>query len=626
VRRSASWFGLAALSLLHAALTFHFDPPDVILSAEPLSGADFDTHYGQTLRFARAMDGWGRTWSYDPSLLAGRPAGALFDCDNKGWQLFAYALHRAGAPLGLAFNLFLVVASLSAPLLAHGAARLVGLPRSASLAVAVGTSLIWFFDSQTHYFWWIGMVSWALASHVALVAFALFLRYLRAPSAARGVASSLVLGLTLLIHPFAFVALSVPMTVPWFVARRSLTRRADQGVLLIAAGAVGVNLFWLLPALRFAHYLTDFSVFGQAPVSALFQDFLGLALDPDDTGLFMRTGLRFLAWAAAAAGLAAWRRAGDPRFVPFAVGVAWLVALAYLGRYTPVTAQVQPYRFVVPATLLALFPAAAFVTDPATRAAVAAAPLAARALLALAAVPALQLLATDVLYFFPGLIPRQTGRDPGGTELLSPTGTARPIDRRHARLPPGGDSIPAWFAAHRELPGRVMVEPPVVGEHLASRVPGIEVLGGIRERCLDQGQSDFFRRDPDRRSSAAELAEHLERYAVRWVVLRSDRPFPGAWAEVLRPRARLPDGVICDVATPVSLLGGGAGLVRASTNELLVTGTSPREDVVLRYHFLETLRCEPDCRLAPEPLPGGAAPQIRIPAPHPEALRIFHAY
>lgn len=82
--RTTPWAGAALVVVfaLHALLTFHFYPPAVVWGSQPLVGADFDTHFGQASRFVQTMKTWGQIWSYDPSLLAGRPAGVLFDCDS----------------------------------------------------------------------------------------------------------------------------------------------------------------------------------------------------------------------------------------------------------------------------------------------------------------------------------------------------------------------------------------------------------------------------------------------------------------------------------------------------------------------------------------------------------------
>lgn len=225
-------FGLAPLAgavlvlLLHTLLVFHFEPPSVFLGERAVEGGDFDTHYGQVSRFVDAMDGWGQIWSYDPSLLAGRPAGVLFDCDTKAWNVWTYALHLAGVSRGRAFNLFVVVGSLLVPLIALAAGWLVLRRAWGAVLVALLASLVWSFDSQTHFFWWIGMIAWTLGSVLALLPLALFARYVEAPRLGSALGTALSLAITLLVHPFTFFVLVVPMTRSFVAARPSLSRAA----------------------------------------------------------------------------------------------------------------------------------------------------------------------------------------------------------------------------------------------------------------------------------------------------------------------------------------------------------------------------------------------------------------
>ena len=70
----------------------------------------------------------------------------------------------------------------------------------------------------------------------------------------------------------------------------------------------------------------------------------------------------------------------------------------------------------------------------------------------------------------------------------------------------------------------------------------------------------------------------------------------------------------------------GRGKVRASVNRLEVTDSKKNKDVVLRYHWMETLRCTPDCTIEREAVEGDRVGFIRVPAPHPRDFVIENAY
>jgi hypothetical protein len=77
---------------------------------------------------------------------------------------------------------------------------------------------------------------------------------------------------------------------------------------------------------------------------------------------------------------------------------------------------------------------------------------------------------------------------------------------------------------------------------------------------------------------------------------------------------------------PVSLIGGNTGTVHASLNRIEVRGTIPDRDVVLRYHWMETLVCRPRCTLAREPVAGDPVGFLRIRAPHPPDFVVENGY
>jgi hypothetical protein len=56
-----------------------------------------------------------------------------------------------------------------------------------------------------------------------------------------------------------------------------------------------------------------------------------------------------------------------------------------------------------------------------------------------------------------------------------------------------------------------------------------------------------------------------------------------------------------------------------------VNPLGPPAEVVLRFHYLETLRCRPDCRVERFPVAGDRVGFIRVPDPRPE-LEIYNSY
>ena len=343
------------------------------------------------------------------------------------------------------------------------------------------------------------------------------------------------------------------------------------------------------------------------------------------TGLIgNRTGFRFFALLSAAATLWVWRRRGDDRFWPLALGAGFLTAMAYIGGYLWVFRQIQPYRSIVPAALLATIPAAALAGEVWRSRALHGLPRLAWVPIGLASFLGASHLASDVLYFFPKSMPEVPALPTGEQMNITAYGFPEHRDFRYYPPEPHFDEISAWVQSHDDGRGRFLVEWWVLGEHLLWRTDA-QILGGFRERNLDHRAANLFHRYPRGHVPDDVLARYLEQYAVRWVIVSQELPIFESRAP-LEHVAKLGIHRVYRTKTPVSFVRGGKGRVHPSFNRLEVDGTDPSQDVVLRFHCFETLACEPDCRVEREAIENNPVGFIRIPAPHPGRFSVVNAY
>ncbi|MCA9707557.1 MAG: hypothetical protein KDK70_17020 [Myxococcales bacterium] len=307
------------------------------------------------------------------------------------------------------------------------------------------------------------------------------------------------------------------------------------------------------------------------------------------------------------------------------LGLGFLLALTYLGGYT-FFANIQPHRHVGPTGFLAVVPVAAAVELAFRERWWSRLSRPAWALLAVLSVPAAQHLARDVLYFTWRSLPKPA-------ELLD----GQPIWYTMLGYGPHGDfsygdwhhdDLAAWVRDHDDGTARFLVENWHVGEQLAWKTKA-QILGGFTWRNLEHSGANVFRRYPKGDVPPDELRAYLQTYGVRWVVVSTPAAAAPWWDQ--QPALERVRGVgqfrLYRTREPVSLLAEGQGRVTASTNRLLVTGSDPARDVVLRYHWLETLACGPDCQIEREPIdahdPVGF---IRVPAPHPADFELRNMY
>jgi hypothetical protein len=641
LKRSAFWLCLAALLAVQLALTAYFLKPKLIFDSEPLSWLDYDTHIEQTWRVVEALDHWGESWLYDPYLLAGYPNGAIFDADNKGWELWTYALSSVGVPRAIAFDLFILLIHLMAPWALFAAAKAFGLDRWGALTAGTLGLCLWFFDAFPRWCWWIGMISWGGAALLAPLAIGLMYRFLRDGRPIHAALGGIVLAAGHLIHPYLFVVVAIPMLALYVRGFRRLSAARHLGVLSIAAVTVAANAYWLIVALRFWHYIRDSGYCFQSGIGYLYTDYFGLiGADPLVSGVLSnRTAFRFLCIGCALAALFVWRRRRDDRFAPLGLAAAIGFGVAYLGSAFWLTRQIQPYRFVLPAMYLTVVPAAAFIADTVRSGALRRLPRIAYAALGLAALVAIPAFARDVLYYFPAQLPS-----------LSPLHEVMPVLTGHYKNTP----IPG-LGAHKQMElryrshfedmndlarflneqddgqGRVLVEWHVLAEHLAWRTR-TQILGGF-ERNEQHTSANLFYHDPEGLLPPAELKRYFETYAVKWVIFTYKRRLEGR-RDILEPMGGIPPydekGVprhrVYRTKIDVSYFAENRGHVTVDYNVIRVAGTNPRADVVLRFHFLETLVCKPGCSLVKEPLAGDPVGFIRVPAPHPAKFAIVNSY
>lgn len=618
---------LTALVVLHVGLVLYFEPLDIVFGPHPFGIGDYYFHFLQSFRFIEGMEDWGKTWVYDVQLLAGYPVNTLTDADNKGWELWTYAMWKLGMSKGAAFNSFLLMAHLMLVPTMYLSARLFRLNRIGILiAVAFGTAL-WFFDSAAHFCWYAGMGAYCFAGYLFLLPCALFYRYITDRKIGYALFAALLLGIVLHIHPYSFFAMVVPMGVLYLQSVKTLTRWQHATVVGVAVVAIAINAHWLLIALDFWRYIVDSAFYGQTTIAYLPADFLGIALDYRATGgIEPHTAFRFLAFVAAFVTIVLWRQSRDHRFSCFAISISILLGLGYLGGYLKVTGQIQPYRLVYPAFFLSVIPASALIDILIERGAFRNRPRPIVFLIILLLVPCVQNLSRDVFYFFPTLFPVIEELKNKSTTSLNLVN--RPPLYRHERWRPTDDILAEWVRSNSRTTGRFLVEFESAGEQLPWKTEA-EIIGGFSVRNLEHTYANVFRPQPllKRAMTDGEFLEYLETYAIKWIILPVNHVWNYTWSDLLDIVVKNFYGIrIYQTRFEPSYFHKGSGQIKARTNRIAVWNSDPNEDIVVRYQWIHTLRCHPRCTARRYPNKYTKAGFIEIPAPHPVRFVIENDY
>lgn len=625
---------LVVLAALQIAIVLYYERPSLMFGGKPNAWLDYDTHIEQVWRAVEALEGWGKSWSYDPHLLAGNPNGTIFAADNKGWELWTFALTKLGVPKGIGFNLFLLFAHLSVPWVVFFAARLFDLDRGTSLLAAYMGLVLWYCDSFPRWCWWCGMVAYAMAGTHFLLSLGLFYRYLKYGKIAHIALLALTLAASHLIHPYAFVILVFPMVFLYLAHFKKQKLKNHLHIWSAILFVIGANAYWLIPAVQHWQYMVviDSGVYAQSTLSFLVSDYLEMMREPVATGVLMpQTSFRFVFLLSAGASLFYWKKESDDRFWPFAIGIVSMLAITYFGGYSSFFTHIQPYRHILPAMYFAVIPAAALVGRVRQTRVLKDLPTGAYALGSLGLLLFFGSVSRNCLYFLPGLLPDPNLRAEEKIALRVtnprvPGITGRQMDFRHSETFADYDRIAEWVEDKSRDPGRFLVQGWVLGEHLAWRTDA-EILGGFRLRNVQHSQANLFRRFDEGEISLEEARQHLIDFAVRWVIFSGPPHQLESYTSLLRPMVRIPPiHRIYETTVPVSLLQGSEGTASASINRIDVRGTHPNKPVVLRYHYHESLVCKEGCRIEREPLSYDPVGLIRVPAPHPADFTIINGY
>jgi hypothetical protein len=624
--------GLLALYAIHLGLLSHFMPTDRMTGEVPISGfGDYSTHINQAALVSEGINKWGQTWVYDPFLIAGYPAGTLFDVDNKAWELFVHFGMKLGWSLQEGFNWYVVLAHLLVPAVMVFAARCFGLGYAATLIATMMGMGLWWFDSFVHWCWWAGMLAFTFAGYLFLVPLACFWKWMQKPSWPWAIASALSLGLLHLVHPFAFFACAVPMLAIFWRKWPELDR-VERGTVFGIAGTVLImNAWWLSNAIEHWEFLVDSSHYGQSSIRFFFADVASLMLQPETTGMLgTRSGFRFLTWTLGLVGLWRWHRAGDPRALMLGSGFIFGFVLTYFGGYLKLTAQIQPYRFVMPIAYMASLPAAVFVVDAIKELREEPTGKLTPYLAACMAFLASMHLIRDVNYFMARLLPTPVRTFDGHDSFYNAEGYPHPVPYHYGQYAPP-TSIIDFVKENDDGQSRWMVDVSFLGEELAWQTRA-QVIGGFTLRNITHSWGNYFRRKPQGVSRPEELRAYMETFGVGWIIVaredhflyRVENPELSLVAMVDRVKIFKPR------FKPRLVVGGDPErppTVEVGVNRIGVRGSDPQAELLLRFHYMDTMRCRPDCTVEHTPADDeDVIGFMKVPAPHPADFEIFNAY
>ena len=122
-----------------------------------------------------------------------------------------------------------------------------------------------------------------------------------------------------------------------------------------------------------------------------------------------------------------------------------------------------------------------------------------------------------------------------------------------------------------------------------------------------------------------QLAEYVKRYAVGWFVLYGHGQPLHRRNDLLEYAYHADNIMIYRIRhEPSYFLRGDGDIESVGVNSIKVSNATG-EDVVLRFHWMESLRCRPDCEVEVEKVARDRVGFVRVKSP-PERFEIYNDY
>ena len=611
VSKFVLWTG--GIFLLHGlALAMVYQRLEAITNSAPLIDQDWGLHFHHLRSLEAFWRDASRSWGYNPYFMAGYPSNTIQDLSIKFFEFTALGLSTVALTPVAWFKITAFLTTAGLPWLMYASARNFfchgeSRERIALISALLGTLYWW--NSLPREMFFYGMIGFPVAAFLSIWGISLFYRL---------VAEDPPLGW---IHLgwFLFVIAILPLHVqslviflPLMITLVILQVRRINGKLLFwimapLSLAILVNLAWLVPAFNHRHDDISSAIVNQLPLFAstdpltfLF-DYLGAKGYWTFRPSFIEKGLRLALLILGALGIIEMIKKGHRNVAVMIIsGVSGLFLITYFGAFIPLIAAWQPLRFKVPLDLF-LAIGAAYGIDP---------------------------WFTGQERFRFHLVPVviSLGALAFAINVLHTESTAKLRARTEMR--PQIAAIIDWVARETPREARVLFEESgdetgfvYDGIYLSAFLPyltGRQLIGGPinlyndRHHFAEFHSGKLFRRDIDRIPDG-ELRNYLRLYNIGAVVtfhpasVKKLLSIPG----LVTVDQRVGPIHLMKVNQPLSWFVEGEGRVQTSANRLELRDLKGRE-IVLKYHWVKSLRAKPAVQIIPIQLADDPIPFIKL--------------
>jgi len=593
-------FYMLFLIILHTIFNFILIPFHQLVNENPIYQDDYSVHFYRALVMRRMLSESKAAWGYDPYFMAGYPVGTVMDTDNKSTGLVVWLFSFLGPARAYKFYVFFIY--LAIPIIIYLAAKNFDLTEFEAAIASTLALLFWYFCDWIDSVPMWGAFSFTFVSYISVFSFSLFYKFLKTGKVWDFIIFCLVSAWTISTHVLVLFCLILPIAFTYLIGIKGRGRKFHLLMLIWVVWIGLTNSFWIFPLLKFLHFKTATKI--------LFKS-MGLRhiYSKPVTNLMLP-----LAWA----GIFVWalEKKLIKAFSLLFICLFLMVVTAY-GSHLPVFDDLEPLRFFMPLAFYASIPAAKginFILQ-----------FMKRGLLSIAKstrwISKLGQRPIKIIFLFLVLVIFSLqffnligeGRDCLYQEIMSGGG------RLEADLPPEGWAIINWIRENTTSQGRILIEDSSTfagahkyfGTHLPALLPWYtnrEFIGGplpgafIKHHFADFMDGVLFQKNL-RNYSPSLLKAYFDTYNIKWIIAWSHTALVSfkRQSSYITHLHTIGDFSFYQVERPPSFFLKGSGKIKADYNKISITEVSPGE-VVIKYHWLSTLKTKPPLKIEPFPI------------------------
>lgn len=595
---------------------------------------DYSIHFGHIDPVIKFFKDSGHLWGYDPFYMAGLPKSTVFDADAKSPEIIGVIFSYFNT--ATVYNIYIFLNYILAPLLFLWALYNFGLRRWVlAFGFASGTAYWWAYPAFR--FNLAGQFAFIFVSHITLLIFSLFYRYVESGRFRFIVLCALIGACALSVHILAPINIAVGSLILYGIAFKKMNSKQHLGLFVCLAFILLANSPWIIPFIRFygMNNLADIDWFFGNP-----DPFYFLKAYFPGGGIYRYLRLAILL--CAVGGFIRWKKEKNILFYPVLGNSVILFIYSYFGAYSTLTFLQNPWRYEFELNLFLLVPATVYLSSIIEEVAFKKKILP----LALALFLIICLFPLNALKSAKRLIPRYRGERVVRYDRLNPVKNGKVEysfeELPHSSLPPTGYEFIEWIKNNTSSEGRIMLEDSCWqsrhaywGSHLPAMLPtltGREYIGGPIPQYFmihhyASFQDGFFCGKYLEDYKKEEFLEKIDLYNIKWIVAFTpySRNFLAKFDDSIHLIDRIDKFYLYEVVRSPNFFLKGSGKVRATYNHIYLSELTEGEDIVIKYHWIKTLKTSPPRKLIEFRVKDDPVPFIKI-ENVPSEIEIYNAY